>query len=206
MYITNKEGYRLDFIYSSHDRFLEDLDIFISENHIFKVSAVNSTDLLDVVSGHLLYWCYEKYEDNSQAALIFDDLFRNNVQINGLIEIGDSTPEMILYKFNGVSVYDQLTDENVLPKQTHNTIEIKLDNHGILFLTIEEFEGMGGEITFPEDENDELSFDFFRSGDVYFFMTDYDENSMREYLIKCIDEINKIYASLDICLIEFYEP
>jgi hypothetical protein len=59
MHVINKESIRLDLIYMSHDRFLEDIDYFINENHISKVSKNNPIDLLDVVFGHLNYWQHE---------------------------------------------------------------------------------------------------------------------------------------------------
>jgi hypothetical protein len=39
MYVINKEGVKLDYTYSSHDRFQEDIDYYINENFVFKVSG-----------------------------------------------------------------------------------------------------------------------------------------------------------------------
>ncbi len=50
----------------------------------------------------------ESYRENQQAKLIFDDYFEQNEIINRLIGIGDPTPELVIYEFNGISVYDEL--------------------------------------------------------------------------------------------------
>jgi len=202
MYVINKEGIRLDLIYLGHDRFLEDIDDYINENHVFKVSRNNPIELMDVVCGHLLYWQYRSHRENQQAKLIFDDYFEQNEIINRLIKIGDPIPELVIYEFDGISVYDELNDRNVIEKETYETIEINLDYNGILILTNEEFEDLGGEITLPEDEDDELCIELSCWGDVYFFMSDSNEKLMGDYMIRCVNEINKIYSTQGIQLIE----
>jgi hypothetical protein len=202
MHVINKEGIRLDFIYSSHDRFLEDIDDYINENHVFVASRHNPIDLMDVVCGHLNYWQYQTYRENHQAKLIYDECFQKNEIINRLIKIGDPTPELVIYEFNGISVYDELIGTNVLPKETYEIIEVQLDFNGILYLTAEEFGDLGGEITLPEDEDDELNIELSSWGDVYFFMTDTNKNLMGDYMIVCLGEINKIYSSQGLRLIE----
>jgi hypothetical protein len=202
MHVINKEGIRLDFIYSSHDRFLEDIDDYIYENHVFKVSKNNPIVLMDIVCGHLNYWQYQTYRENHQAKLIYDECFQKNEIINRLIKIGDPTPELVIYEFNGISVYDELIGTNVLPKETYEIIEVQLDFNGILYLTAEEFGDLGGEITLPEDEDDELNIELSSWGDVYFFMTDTNKNLMGDYMIVCLGEINKIYSSQGLRLIE----
>jgi hypothetical protein len=202
MYVINKEGIRLDLIYFGHDRFLEDIDDYIAENYFFKTSKDNPIELMDVVCGHLNYWKYKTYSDNQQAKLIYDECFQQNEIINRLIKIGDPIPELVIYEFDGISVYDELNDRNVIEKETYETIEINLDYNGILILTAEEFEDLGGEITLPEEEDDELYIDLSCNGDVYFFMTDINEKLMGDYMIRCVGEINKIYSSLGLPLIE----
>jgi hypothetical protein len=202
MHVINKEGIRLDFIYSSHDRFLEDIDDYINENHVFKVSKNNPIDLLDIVCGHLNYWQYEKYKENHQAKLIYNESFKQNEIINRLIKIGDPNPELVIYEFNGISVYDELNGQNVIQKESYETIEVQLEYNGILYLSAEEFADLGGEINLPEDEDDEVFIDLHNWGSVYYFMNENDENKMGEYMIKCIEEINKIYSTQGIRLIE----
>lgn len=55
MKIINKNGDVLEQIYTSHDRFLEDIDNYISEKFCFSVTIDDTIDLLDCVCGHLLY-------------------------------------------------------------------------------------------------------------------------------------------------------
>jgi hypothetical protein len=204
MYIINKEGKKLDEFYWSHDRFLEDIDDYISDNYNFIVSKENSVDLLDVVCGHLLYWYYKALDDEPQAKIIYKDLFQQNEIINRLIKIGDPTPELVIYEFDGISVYDELRDGNVILKESYDTIEINLDYNGILYLTAEEFKELGGEINLPEGDEDDIMIDFFgSSGSVYFFMNSNDEIEMNNYLIKCVEELNKIYNTLGMKIIEF---
>ena len=202
MYVINKEGLKLDFVYQSHDRFLEDIGFYINENYVFTVSKENPIDLLDVVCGHLLHWYYQTFEEGNQAKLLFHEMFQQNEILNRLIKIGDPIPELVIYEFNGISVYDELIGTNVLPKVTYEIIEVQLDFNGILYLTAEEFGDLGGEITLPEDEEDELNIELSSWGDVYFFMTESNEKSMQEYLIRCIEEINKVYSSQGMRLIE----
>ena len=202
MHVINKEGIRLDFIYSSHDRFLEDIDDYINENHVFKVSKNNPIDLLDIVCGHLNYWQYEKYKENHQAKLIYDECFQKNEIINRLIKIGDPNPELVIYEFNGISVYDDLHESNVIHQESYETIEVQLEYNGVLYLSAEEFADVGGEINLPEDDDDELYIDLSCHGNVYFFMTDINEKLMGEYMILCVEEINKIYSTQGLRLIE----
>ena len=202
MHVINKEGIRLDEMYSTHERFLEDIDDYINENYVFRVNRDYSIDLLDVVCGHLLHWQYKTYADDTHARLIYNDFFQQNEILNRLIKTGDPTPESVIYEFDGISVYDDLNDRNVLRKDTYENFEINLDAYGILHLTAEEFEDLGGEITLPEDEEDEVEIDLSCSGNVFFFMKESDEEIKQEYMIKCIEELNKIYSSQGMKLID----
>ena len=203
MHVINIEGIRLDFIYISHDRFLEDIDDYINENHVFVTSRNNTIDLMDVVCGHLLYWQYKIYDNDAQAKLLYNDCFKQNEIINHLIEIGEANPELVIYEFNGISVYDDLRESNVIHKETYETIEVQLEYNGVLYLSAEEFADLGGEINLPEDEDDEVFIDLLNWGNSYYFMNKHDENLMGEYMIKCIEGINKIYSTQGLKLIEF---
>lgn len=202
MYVINKEGDRKDFVYSSHDRFLEDINHYISENRIFEISRNNTIGLLDLVCGHLNYWKYKSYNDNQQAKLIYNDFFQQNEVINRLIKLGDPIPELVIYEFRGISVYDELNGRNVIQKESYEILEVQLEINGILFLSAKEFAELGGEITFPEDEDDEIEIYLSCWGDVYFFMTESDEKEMGEYMLECIVELNKIYSTQGLQLID----
>ena len=134
--------------------------------------------------------------------MIYNESFKQNEIINRLIKIGDPNPELVIYEFNGISVYDELNGQNVIQKESYETIEVQLEYNGILYLSAEEFADLGGEINLPEDEDDEVFIDLHNWGSVYYFMNENDENKMGEYMIKCIEEINKIYSTQGIRLIE----
>jgi hypothetical protein len=202
MNIINKDGDILDHIYSSHDRFLEDLDDYISENFCFSVSIDDTIDLLDCVCGHLLYWQYKTFGDDSQAKLIYDGLYKQNEILQRLIKIGDSTPELVIYEFNGTSLYYSFNEDDIEYVHDSESYFAMLEDNSKLYFTKEEFEEMGGEITLPVDEEDEVSIEFSWSSYVYFFMKKEDVIKMNDYLNKCIVELNNIYLSLKMKVID----
>ena len=200
MDIINKDGDILEHIYTSHDRFLEDINYYISENFCFSVSVDDTIDLLDCVCGHLLYWQYKTYSDDSQAKLIYDGLFKQNEILQRLIKIGDSSPELVIYEFNGKSLYCSFNEDDIVYVADSESYFAMLKDNSKLYFTKEEFEEMGGEITLSVDE-EEVYIEFSWSSYVYFFMNNEDVIKMNDYLNKCILEINNIYLSLEIKII-----
>jgi hypothetical protein len=202
MEIINKEGQTLEHIYTSHDRFLEDIDDYIDSNYYFNVSKVDTIELLDVVCAHLLFCYYESFSEGSQAKLIYDDLFTQNDILKRLTKLGDPNPELVIYEFEGTSLYYDVKSENVSYSDDFETFTAILDN-GKLIMTKEEFEELGAELNFPVDEDEEFSFDFSWScGDVFFFMSEENQLIMNEYLNQCIVELNRIYSSLNMDTID----
>ena len=201
MNIINKDGDILNHIYTSHDRFLEDIDDYISKNFCFRVSVDDTIDLLDCVCGHLLYWQYKTYSDDSQSKLIYDGLFKQNETLQRLIKIGDSTPELVIYEFNGISLYYSFNEDDIEFVPDLDSFFVMLEEKSKFNFTKEEFLEMGGEITLPLDEEDEVCIEFLWSSNVYFFMKNEDVIKMNDYLNKCILEINNIYLSLEIKII-----
>ncbi len=202
MNIINKDGDNLEHIYTSHDRFLEDLDDYISENFCFSVSIDDTIDLLDCVCGHLLYWHYKTYDDDSQAKLIYDGLFKQNEILQRLMKIGDSTPELVIYEFNGTSLYYSFNEDDIKYVHDSESFFALVEKNSKLNFTKEEFEEMGGEITIPVDEDDEVYIEFSWSSNVYFFMKNDDFIKMNDYLNKCIVELNNIYLSLEMKVVD----
>lgn len=202
MNIIDKDGDILDHIYTSHDRFLEDLDDYISENFCFSVSIDDTIDLLDCVCGHLLYWQYKTYDDDSQAKLIYDGHFKQNEILQRLIKIGDSTPELVIYEFNGISLYYSFNEDDIEYIHDSDSFFVMLEENSKFNFTKEEFLEMGGEITLPVDEEDEVYIEFSWSSNVYFFMKNDDFIKMNDYLYKCILELNNIYLSLEMKVID----
>lgn len=201
MTIINNDGDILEYFYLSHDRFLEDLDLFISENFCFRVAINETINLLDCVCGHLLFWHYKSKSDNSQAKLIYDGLFKQNLILNRLIKIGDSTPELVIYEFNGTSLYYSFTENDIEYVPDSESFYVMLEGDSKLYFTKEEFEKMGGEITLPTDEDDEVIIDFLWSSNVYFFIKNDNLIKLHDYLHKCILELNTIYLSLEMKII-----
>ncbi|MEY3498845.1 MAG: hypothetical protein RL308_514 [Bacteroidota bacterium] len=202
MHVINREGIIIEHIYSSHDRFLEDIDDYINENFNFRVSKDNSIDLLDVVCGHLLHWQYKTYQNDEQAKLVYNEKFKENEILKRFINNGDPTPELVLYEFKGISMYYDFSEDDIENSADFETFTASLENGLKLSMSKEEFAEMGGEIILPEEEGDEVIIEFsWPSGDVYFFMKKEDEKAMSEYLVKSIVELNTIYASLDLPLI-----
>jgi hypothetical protein len=204
MHVINKDDDLLEHLYTSHDRFLEDIDEYIDENYIYTASNEDSIAMLDLVCGHLLYWYYQTYQENSQAKLLYDDLFAKNEILNRIISSGGSTPESVIYEFNGISIYDELNDNNIIRKESYESIEIELEHYGRLFLTIEEFEDIGGEVNLPDedDEDDEAYFELSCRGDVFFFMKKEDEIAMAQYLEESINALNSIYSNVGLPTVE----
>jgi hypothetical protein len=202
MNIINKDGDILDHIYTSHDRFLEDLDDYISENFCFSVSIDDTIDLLDCVCGHLLYWHYKTYDDDSQAKLIYDGHFKQNEILQRLIKIGDSTPELVIYEFKGTSLYYSFNEDDIDYVADSESFCAMLEANSKLYFTKDEFEEMGGEITIPVDEEDEVYIEFSWSSNVYFFMKNDDFIKMNDHLNKCIVELNNIYLSLEMKVVD----
>ncbi len=203
MNIVSKDGDILDHIYTSHDRFLEDLDHYISKNFCFSVTINDTIDLLDCICGHLLYWQYKSFVDDSQAKLIYVGLFKQNEILKRLIKIGDSTPELVIYEFNGISLYYSFNEDDIEFDHNSDSFFAKLDENSKINFTKEEFLQMGGEITLPVDEEDEVCIEFLWSSNVYFFMKNDDVIKMNDYLYKCIVELNNIYLSLEMTIIDF---
>lgn len=197
MHMINKEGQKLDVIYESHDRFLEDIDSYIAVNY----SDRSFYSLLDLVSAHLLHWYFEYLKKDTEATLIYDKIFPANEWIKRLIKDGEALPELIIYEFNGISLCDELNEDNVIKKENYESVEIKLDNKGILYLSIDDFKNIGGEIYDPEDEDDDFYIELSSHGKIFFFMTEQDEIAMNTYLERCVEELNKIYSDRGLKLI-----
>ena len=77
-----------------------------------------------------------------------------------------------------------------------------LEANSKLYFTKDEFEEIGGEITIPVYEEDEVYIEFSWSSDVYFFMKNEDYIKMNDYIKKCILELNNIYLSLEMKVID----
>lgn len=202
MNIIDNDGVILDHIYTTHDRFLEDLDHYISKNFCFSVFVDDTIDILDCICGHLLYWQYKTYSDDFQAKIIYDGLFKQNGIIQRLIKIGDSIPELVIYEFNGTSLYCCFNEDDIEYVANSKTFFAMLEGNSKLYFTQVEFEEMGGEITLPVDEEDELCIEFSSYSNVYFFMKNEDLINMKDYLNKCVLELNNIYLSLGMRVIE----
>lgn len=76
-----------------------------------------------------------------------------------------------------------------------------LEENSKLYFTKDEFERMGGEINLLEDEDEEIYLEFLWSTNVYFFIKNDDFIKMDNYIKECIVELNNIYLSLGMKMI-----
>jgi hypothetical protein len=200
MHVVNDEGKILEYVYSSHDQFLEDLDSYI-ENY-FKYGALTRTfSLLNQVCAHLMNWEYKALEKDEHAKNVYREFQKNEV-LQRFAESGSSTPELVIYEFNGTSVYDDFGSDDVEPDENFENFTATLRTGCKLMMSKVEFEEMGGEVILPDDETDEVTIEYMSSSDVYFFMSEDSQQEMHEYLLKCIMELNKIYSDLGLKMIE----
>jgi hypothetical protein len=204
MHIITKEGKKLINYYTSHDCFLEDIDVYIAENHHF--SFLDYTEgLLDLVSGHLLYWCFKNYSEDEKAKHIYEELIKKNAILSRLTKDGDPNPESTIYEFGGKSLYYDVREEDLSYSENYEEYYAKLEDDAILHLSPEEFEDLGGELSESyneEKDEDYMAIEFsWKSGNVYFFMSKEQNQEMHDYLLKCVNELNVIYASLNMKVI-----
>ncbi len=202
MHVIDKDGNILEHIYSSHDKFLEDIDAYIFDNFCFSVSVNDTIKLLDCVCGHLLYWQYKNYSEDSKAKLIYDGHFKQNEILQRLIKIGDSTPELVIYEFNGTSLYYSFNENDIEYVADSESFFATLEENSKLWFTKADFLEMGGEIILDEEDKDGNFIEFSWSSSVYFFMKNDNLMKMNEYLNKSILELNNIYSSFNLMKID----
>jgi hypothetical protein len=196
MKIVSKDGSVSDFVYQSHDRWLDDYAHFLKAEFTYSVIEGSMADLLDRVSAHLNHWMDKKDEAPLNKTIQENQVLARVFNVCGSI----IQPELIIYEFGGRSIYDEIQSEDISYDEKSKTLEIKLYNDAIFEISQEDFEDIGGEIILPEDEDEEIEFEY-SIGEVYFFMTDDQEEELRSYLLMCINELNKIYESFGLPLI-----
>lgn len=200
MHVVNDEGKILEHVYSSHDRFLEDLGFYL-ENYFEHGALTDTFSLLDQVCAHLLKWEYKAMAKDEHAKNVHHEFEKNEV-LQRFTELGSSMPELVIYEFNGISVYDGIGSDDIEPDEKFENFTATLDTGYKLMMSKEEFEEMGGEVIPPDDETDEVTIEYMSSSDVHFFMSEDSQQEMHEYLLKCIMELNKIYSDLGMKMIE----
>jgi hypothetical protein len=202
MHITNFLGDNLGLIYTTDDRWFEDVSFFIKEAHKHKVDLDSEIDALEIVSAHLLYWYFRSLDKNDSLAI---DLYHKNIQKNRVLlsiaKDDNPTPECIIYTFNGISVYDKINGATYLDGKSISPFEFELEKQGTFFLSNEEIIEMGGEINFPEEDEDEIEI-YLNNSDVFYFMTEKDLKSLGEHMRLCISELNGIYRTFKMPIIE----
>ena len=119
-----KDGETLEHIYSSHDRWLEDLDDFIKTEYCFSVYN-NAIDLMDRVSAHLIFWLND-FDKEECADKVSDKILENKV-LKRLTDLGETGgPELIIYEFGGTSIYDECNSGKIIYNEQEDLITIKL--------------------------------------------------------------------------------
>jgi hypothetical protein len=156
---------------------------------------------LDQVCAHLLKWEYRAFEKDGPAKNVHHEFEKNEV-LQRFTELGSSMPELVIYEFNGISVYDGIGSDDIEPDEKFENFTATLETGYKLMMSKEEFEEMGGEVIPPDDEIDEVTIEYRTTSDVYFFMSEDSQQEMHEYLLKCVIELNKIYSDLGLKMIE----
>jgi hypothetical protein len=193
MHLINSESIVLNHIYTSHDHWLDDLDDFIKCGFQFETKNIG---LLDLVCAHLLYWELEESKGIRDREKVLTEI--NEKPTLRRILVLDGNPELVIYKFNGTSVYDEISDEKIKYFPDTDSLEIDLyEKEGILHLSKEDFENyFSGEILLPvEEEDEEVQFGH-STGFVLFFMSEQNEEKMNEFLKFCLIALNEVYDSL----------
>lgn len=192
MHLVKNEWTVLNHMYNSHDRWLDDLDDFIKCGFQFETKNIG---LLDLVCAHLLYWELEESKGDREKVLA---KINEKPTLGRILELGGN-PELVIYSFNGTSVYDEISDEKIKYFPDSDSLEIDLSEKDcILHLSKEDFEiYFGGEILLPDEdeEGEELQFGH-STGNVLFFMSEQNEQKMEEFLNSCLIDLNEVYDSL----------
>lgn len=194
LYINNDpEPY--NFFTSYPDTWLLDYDYRQCLIYNFS-SEIDTETLVEIFCSHVNYWLNsDDYEKNSS-----NDVIKNSILKMG--PLGNGTPELLFYDFNGKSVYDEQTksEENHGFKHEFNDLKTEIslfydsgeklvcsldDFKNILWGSIEEYEAD------PDNEiyEDVIEVDF--SPTPLFFMKIEDQIEMRKYIFDFFNKINE---------------
>lgn len=201
MYLINETDQILEHFYTSDDRWLDDISYFIKTNFQYTVNGDNPIDAMDTVCAHLLYWYYESLEHNLIAQEIYNEYISKSHILQKINQNNDPNPELIIYEFNGTSIYDEINDENIIPSKDFKSFKFAIHEKGYLYISRSEFDDMRGEIILPEDDEDEIEI-YFSNSDVYFFISEQNQNELLKYMKHCLKELNLIYSKLNLQQIE----
>jgi hypothetical protein len=191
MHLLNPHGEILNVVYVAHDRFLEDLESYVNDNFT-REPATGTVELLDRVCAHILHWKLKS--DDAHAQAVFKRLESNGL-LQLIAQLAWPIPELVIYRFNGVTTFDEFRSDDIVPDQNFDTFTVLTRSGSTLVFSKDELEDAGGEAIPPESEHDEAEI-HWPSSAVHFFMKPGDEERMRSHLVRCIDELNKVYASL----------
>jgi hypothetical protein len=194
MHLVNTEGIVLNHIYNGHDNWLNDLDHFIKWGFQFETKSI---DLLDLVCAHLLYWELEESKGMHEREKVLSKI--NEKPSLGRVLGLNGYPELVIYEFNGTSVYDEISDDKIKYFPDSDSLEIDLSKkESTLHLSKEDFENyFSGEILLPDEDEEDEDVQFGHStGNVVFFMSEQNEERMDEFLKSCLIDLNEVYDSL----------
>jgi hypothetical protein len=194
MHLVNNEGTVLNNMYTSSVHWLDDLDDFIKWGFQFETKGLG---LLDLVCAHLLYWELEESQGIHDREKVLSKI--NEKPSLGRVLGLNGWPELVIYEFNGTSVYDEISDDKIKYFPDSDSLEIDLsEKDSILHLSKEDFENyFGGEILPPDEDDEEEEFEYGHStGNVVFFMSKQNEELMDEFLNSCLIALNEVYESL----------
>lgn len=194
MHLVNNEGTVLNHMYTSHDHWLDDLDDFIKCGFQFETK---NEYLLDLICAHLLYWDLDESKGIRDREKVLAEI-NEKTSLCRVLDL-NGWPELVIYEFNGTSVYDEISDDKIKYFPDSDSLEIDLSEKDCtLHLSKEYFENyFSGEILLPDEDEEDEDVQFGHStGFVLFFMSEQNEKKMDEFLKSCLVDLNEVYDSL----------
>jgi hypothetical protein len=203
MKIINPLGEVLENVYITSDSWYEDINHFINAEFEFSVREDSPIDLMDKVCAHILHWYIESLNGDNHAKEIYEEHLLKNKILQRVIQDNNPIPEQVIYEFKGVSIYDELNDTQIASDKNLESFKFDLKEMGQFIISRKEFDEMGGEIYFSENEVDQFEIEFY-SSDVYFFMTENNQKSLSDYMRLCLTELNEIYNNFALPTISYF--
>ena len=194
MHLVNNEGTVLNHMYTGDDHWLDDLDDFIKCGFQFETK---NEYLLDLICAHLLYWDLDESKGIRDREKVLAEI-NEKTSLCRVLDL-NGWPELVIYEFNGTSVYDEISDDKIKYFPDSDSLEIDLSEKDCtLHLSKEDFENyFSGEILLPDEDEEDEDVQFGHStGFVLFFMSEQNEKKMDEFLKSCLVDLNEVYDSL----------
>lgn len=178
---------------------LYDLDSHIKEGYKFDVEKDSISSMLYTLSAHINFWFFESEGNTSELAQILSKSLRS-IDLFKRLKVDDIFgPEQVIYDFKGRSFcVESDTYKSINPLQRNGNYYLKINNMNDHMLIIDKNNILNfGEFDVYDDYETDMPITEFilESSAVWFFMKPRDEKTLKNHLIKSINEINKIYRA-----------